>query len=181
VGLVGCLSLGGCAPPPPPPIDASDSTVELGTGQLDWESIDRSNPTIELVYGAQGGFHVWGRARFSTFEPDVDVSFRATRVSDGRELHSPSPARRRIENGVRYGIYLAPDGRLETDAELVILSLDCARNLVGDQLTVEVTVRERRTGRTGSARQTMRVVDEIPSPAGCVSLPDVVRADAAGD
>ncbi|MBL8682894.1 MAG: hypothetical protein JNK05_27255 [Myxococcales bacterium] len=161
--------------------DGGDLAVEFGTGQLDWEAIDARSPTIELVYGAQGGFHVWGRARIAGAEPDVDISFRATRDRDGRELHTPSPARRRIENGVRYGLYPSADGRLETQAELVILSLDCARNLVGELLTVELFVRERATGRTGSIRRTLRVVDEIPSPTGCVSLPDAAVRDASPD
>jgi hypothetical protein len=165
--------------------DASaEPLVELGSGQLEWESLESQDPTLELVFGAQGGFHVWGRARTRSFEPDLEVSFRAVRESDGLELHRPSPVRRWIADGVRYGLYPMPDGRFQTDAELVILSLDCARNLVGQRLTLELTVRERRTGRSASTRRSLRVVDEIPSPSTCVSLPDGSSAapmDAAAD
>ncbi|MFO0556721.1 MAG: hypothetical protein U0269_01760 [Polyangiales bacterium] len=157
--------------------DAGSTVVELGTGQLEWEPLAASDPTVELIYGAQGGFHVWGRARFSTFQPDVDVSFRAVRASDGQELHHPSPIRRYIEGDLRYGLAPTADGRLETMAELVILTLDCPRDLVGQQLLLELTVRERATGRSASTQRSVRVIDEIPSPPGCLSERDGTRGD----
>lgn len=181
--LLVASAIAGCTMPPPPrdggdDPDAAASLAELGTGQLDWETLAGPDPTVELIYGAQGGFHVWGRARFR-LEPDVDVSFRAVRVSDGQELHRPTPVRRWIEDGVRYGIVPLQDGRFQTDAELVIVSLDCARDLVGQQLRIDVFVRERRTGRVETAQRTVRVIDEIPSPPGCLSERDGTRSDAA--
>lgn len=173
IGLLGCA-------PALPVIDAGDtgsSVVELGTGQLEWEPLPANDPTIELVYGAQGGFHVWGRARFSTFQPDVDVSFRAVRASDGQEFHHPSPTRRYIERDLRYGLTPTADGRLETMAELVILTLDCPRDLVGQRLILELTVRERATGRTATTQRLVRVIDEIPSPPGCISERDGTRSE----
>ena len=53
----------------------TSSTINLNTGG-----------TIELIYGPQGGYHVWGRARFHGFEPDVDVAFAVTRLRDGALL-----------------------------------------------------------------------------------------------
>jgi hypothetical protein len=102
----------------------------------------------------------------------VDISFRALRESDGAELHRPTPVRRWIEGGVRYGLLPLPDGRLQTDAELVILSLDCARNLVGQRLSVAVTVRDRASGAQTTVQRSLRVIDEIPSPTSCVAVPD---------
>lgn len=181
--LIGALAWG-CAPPPPV-ADGGDTgdggagIVELGTGQLEWETLPAADPTVELIYGAQGGFHVWGRGRFSTFQPDVDVSFRAVRESDGQELHHPSPIRRFIEGDTRYGLAPTADGRLETMAELVILTLDCPRDLVGQRLRIELTVRERATGRSATTQRFVRVIDEIPSPPGCLSERDGTRSDAA--
>ncbi len=153
--------------------------VELGTGQFSWEPLDRPEATLELVYGPQGGFHLWGRARWSGEAPDVDVSFRVTRSSDGMEFHAPTPVRRRIEGGVRYGVQPLDDGRLQTDAELVILNLSCARSLVGERVRVELFVRDRATGGSSSTEREARVIDEVPSPAGCVSPADVTTRDAS--
>jgi len=178
MSLLWLAPLGCVSPTPVPDADAEHSSVvELGTGQLEWESLRTNDPTIELIYGPQGGFHVWGRARFATFEPDVDISFRAVRSRDGRELHHPSPVRRYIEGDLRYGLAPTADGRLETMAEIVTLTLDCARDLVGQQMHLEVTVRERATGRTVSTQRTVRVIDEVPSPPGCLSERDATRGD----
>jgi hypothetical protein len=178
------VGLSGCPGPDPRPdggLDAGDGVVELGTGQLDWEPLSAADPTVELIYGAQGGFHVWGRGRFRTFAPDVDVSFRVVRESDGQELHHPSPVRRYIERDLRYGLLPTSDGRYQTDAELVILTLDCARDLVGRRLTMELTVRERATGRSATTSRSVRVIDEIPSPSGCLSERDGTRSDGGLD
>ena len=140
-------------------------TVEFGTGQSDYEDVPASGGQLELIYGAQGGYHVWGRARFRGFDPDVDVSFSATRVSDGRVLHTPQPARRWIVDGIRRGLNDEGGGSFATDAELVILSISCSDMVVGDQLTVRVFVRERSTGRVATDVRSARIVDAIPSPA----------------
>ncbi len=170
------IGLSACAPRPPVDdggaTDASAGLAELGTGQLEWEPLSATDPAVELIYGAQGGFHVWGRARFRTFAPDVDISFRAVRESDRQELHRPNPIRRWIDSDVRYGLLPTSDGRYQTDAELVILTLDCARDLVGQRLMLTVTVRERSTGRTATDTRSVRVIDELPSPTGCLSQRD---------
>jgi hypothetical protein len=140
-------------------------TVELGTGQTDWEDLPATNARDELIYGAQGGYHVWGRARFHGFAPDVDVFFQAVRLSDGATLHMPQPARRWIADGVRRGLEDEGGGTFSTDAELVILSIACAREVVGQQLQVRVFVRERASGRVASDSRVVTVVDEVPSPA----------------
>jgi hypothetical protein len=62
-------------------------------------------------------------------------------------------------------------------AELVILTLDCPRDLVGQRLTLELTVRERATGRSASTQRSVRVIDEIPSPPGCLSERNGARND----
>jgi predicted transcriptional regulator len=173
--LISALALAAtsCGPPPPSDggIDAGDLdgtvpgvTVSLGTGQNDYEDIARVNGRVELIYGAQGGYHVWGRARFRGFAPDVDVSFQAERVDTGQVLHMPQPARRWIQDGVRRGLLDLGGGEFMTDAELVILNLACSSDLVGRQLRLRLFLRERATGRTVTDERIATVVDEVPSP-----------------
>ncbi len=172
---------GRCHVPPTGDGGPGPGAVALGTGQLEWEPLDGPDTTVELVFGPQGGFHVWGRARWSDEAPDVDISFRVTRLGDGAELHAGPPVRRRIADGVRLGAHPVEPGRLQTDAELVILQLSCARDLVGERVRFELFVRDRARGGVASVAREARVIDEIPSPVGCVALPDAAARDASGD
>src|SRR4051812_36266214 len=90
-------SLMSACPPPPPPADVvlgdavgdpvvSTASVRVGTGQSDYEDIPATDGRLELIYGAQGGYHVWGRARFLGLAPDVALSFTVTRLGDGQML-----------------------------------------------------------------------------------------------
>jgi hypothetical protein len=142
-------------------------TVELGTGQLDWEDVPRTGARLELVYGAQGGYHVWGRVRFHGFAPDVDVNFSAVDLTTGRVLRTPTMwARRRIENGIGYALESVGNGTFATAAELVVLSIDCANEVVGHQLQVRVLVRERASQRIAADMRTAFVIDEV-NPTAC--------------
>jgi hypothetical protein len=146
-------------------MDSDDSiVVELGSGQTDWETVTMDGQT-ELIYGPQGGYHIWGRARFQGFQPDVDVSFTVTRLDDGAVLHAPSDARRWIADGVRRGLLDLGGGVYATDAELVILNIGCADEVVGHRIRWDLQVRERATGRTATTTREVTVVDEVPSPA----------------
>jgi len=173
--LLGASALSACAPSDR--LDGSvdtgiDSgvpgvTVNFGTGQIDYLDVPRTGATLELIYGVQGGYHVWGRAQFHGFAPDVDVSFNVVDQDSGRTLHIPNPARRRIENGVRYGLTDAGNGTYQTDAELVIVSIVCASDVVGHTLVVDVFVRERASNRTAADRRVVRIIDEV-NPQSCV-------------
>jgi hypothetical protein len=165
LGLAGCTG-GGPADADVVPVDSDTSaTVELGSGQTDWETVASTDGRTELIYGPQGGYHIWGRARFQGFQPDVDVSFTVTRVDDGMVLHAPNPARRWIADGVRRGLLDLGGGTYATDAELVILSIRCTDEVVGRRIRWEVQVRERATGRTATETKEITVVDEVTSPA----------------
>lgn len=139
-------------------------SVRLGTGQTEYEELPPSGGRVELIYGAQGGYHLWGRARFRGFSPDVDVSFQATLTDTGQVLHMPQPARRWIADGIRRGLIDLGNGEFVTDAELVILNISCGRDLVGRSVHLQVFVRERASGRTATAARTVTVIDEVPSP-----------------
>jgi hypothetical protein len=151
-------------------LDGIDPSVsaELGTGQLSWEDFPASGGQLELVYGAQGGYHVWGRVRFHGFAPDVDVNFSAVDLTTARVLRSPTMwARRRIENGIGYGLESAGGGSFATTAELVILLIECADEVVGHELQVRVLVRDHATQqRLAVDTRTAVVIDEV-NPTAC--------------
>ncbi|MDP3276001.1 MAG: hypothetical protein Q8Q09_12445 [Deltaproteobacteria bacterium] len=155
--------------------------VELGTGQIEWETLGRDRPTVELIFGAQGGFHIWGRLRMVLTEPDVEIAFRVTSVIDGRVLHSPQWVRRWIDRGSLRGLRPLMDGRFETEAELVLLDLRCASELVGRDVILEGMVRDRASGRAlFSAQRRVEIADEVPTPPpGCASIDASVFVDAS--
>lgn len=146
----------------------AEPTVEFATGQSDVERLSPSDPTVELVYGAQGGYHVWGRARFTGLPPDVDVWFEALELPGLRALHTPAPGRRWIDAGVRRGLRVEPDGAFVTDPDLVVLNITCTAEVLGRMLRVVVHVRDRGSLREYTATRDVRVVDMDPSPA-CVA------------
>ena len=182
ISTVPFFLLFGCGTEPPPtdaldgsPFDAAapDSglagvEVSFGTGQIDWEDVPVAGGQLELIYGAQGGYHVWGRGRFHGFAPDIDVAFTAVDLATGTLLHMQTWARRRIENNVSYGLESVGGGTFETDAELVVLNIQCASEVVGHQLQVRVFVRERATMRVGTDVRTATVVDVV-NPTACVT------------
>ncbi len=146
----------------------SGVAIELGTGQSSWEDFPRIGAQLELIYGVQGGYHVWGRMRVRGFEPDVDVNYSAVDLTTGRTLRTPSIwSRRRFESNTSFGLAPIGGGVFETDAELVILSIDCAAEVLGHQLQVRVLVRERSSQRIASDVRTGTVIDEV-NPTACV-------------
>jgi hypothetical protein len=140
-------------------------TVSLGTGQSDYESIPHTDGKVELIFGPQGGYHIWGRARFQGFAPDVDIAFKITRMDDLHVYHAPTLLHRWIENGVARGLVPLPGGEFMTNAEQVVVSITCSNELVGRHILFQVFVTERATGRTVTDSRDVMVVDNDPSPA----------------
>ncbi len=140
--------------------------VTIGTGQSDWEDLPRAGGNVELIYGAQGGYHIWGRVRFRGFNPDVRISFRVTRLDDGRVTHMPVAARRWIADGVRRGLVDLGGGEFSTDAELVIEDIRCSDELVGRTIRFQVFVEEMGTGRIATDERTATVIDLV-NPVRC--------------
>lgn len=54
--LLGALAMAGCADAPP--VEDVDPALELGTGSWRFEALE-DGQEVELVKGAQGGWHVW--------------------------------------------------------------------------------------------------------------------------
>lgn len=177
------LSAGACLPPPPGDggLDAGaeastgdggalrNGTVTLGTGQLGWEDVSLADGRLELIYGAQGGYHVWGRMRLrSATPPDVMLSWQVVRLSDGAMVHTTREVRRWVMDGTTYGIHPAGAGLWETDAELVILGIRCSSEVLGQRVRVSVFVRENSPGGAVYAEdRDATIMDEV-NPVACV-------------
>ncbi|MEM9191658.1 MAG: hypothetical protein AAGF12_20970 [Myxococcota bacterium] len=96
ISLAGCLALIGCATDPEP-ASTTEASLELGTGSWRFEPLDDGD-TVELVRGAQGGWHVYVSVRMSvpeaspTFDLDdamlVIESQRADDTEAPRELRT---------------------------------------------------------------------------------------------
>lgn len=87
------LGLVGCEPPPPP--DSLPGQLSLGTIDTQGRWVDLvEGAEVELVPGAQGGFHVWLKYRVSGLSGRVRVSRIADRIGPGdtrqRVLTAPS-------------------------------------------------------------------------------------------
>lgn len=144
LSLAGC---GGSSTPPPgasPPADVAGdrpaaTSLSLGTGQSAWEELPADHATdVELIHGPQGGYHVFGRVRFSGIEPPVTLSFRVVALDDGSVLNDPEDRYR-----LRPGLGLSPsgDGWESSSAQLVILTaVTQPAQVVGRRCRIEARV-----------------------------------------
>jgi len=153
--------------------DGDSAFVKFGTGQNDWEEVPSNGSSVELIYGAQGGYHVWGRAEFSGLMPDVDVGYTAVRTEDNTVLYDQPPRHRWIENGLNRGLVeIRPGVYSNTDPDLLILRIQCANEIVGKQLRILLSIRERASGRTVSILRVVQVVD-LENPQSCAPIRDL--------
>lgn len=144
------LSLSGCGGSTSPPPDGSTladasgdrptaTSLSLGTGQSAWEELPADRATnVELIHGPQGGYHVFGRVRFSGIEPPVTLSFRVVALDDGSVLNDPEDRYR-----LRPGLGLSPsgDGWESSSAQLVILTaISHPAQVVGRRCRIEARV-----------------------------------------
>ncbi len=117
------LALAACGDTRPPadvpPVDGSVVTgVELGTGQLYWEPLAATGTHVELIHGPQGGYHIFGRVRFTAPTSDVYVSFRVTPTTGGAALNDATDRLHLVEGR---GLTRTATGWESTSALLVVL------------------------------------------------------------
>ncbi len=152
----------GAAPAPTPDTyDAAASIpLELGTGRTTYETVPPFGATMELVHGPQGGYHIYGRYRFSGFAPDVYVSFRVTPAEGGAPINNADDRVRRIE---QRGLQRAGDGWECSFAELVILTaIHGPADVVGRRFRLEVFIRSAATGQVATTEREITIVDDVP-------------------
>lgn len=147
--------------PSAPTYDAAVSIpLELGTGRLAYETLPPFGASVGLVHGQQGGYHIYGRYRFSGFAPDVYVSFRLTPAEGGAPLNDPTDRVRRIE---QRGLRRAGDGWESAYAELVILTqIHGPAEVVGRRFRLEIFVRSAATGQIATTEREVTIVEEVP-------------------
>lgn len=113
--------------------------MDLGTGQLSWEPLDTTGGTrVELIHGPQGGYHLFGRVRYTSLGPDVYVRFRVTPVDGGSPLNDPAERIHLIEGR---GLARAGNGWETPNAQLVVLvNIQNPDAVVGRRVRFEVSV-----------------------------------------
>ena len=134
-------TLSGCGAPQPiedVPGASAVTRLELGTGQLYWEPLNASGTHVELIHGPQGGYHIFGRVRFSAPTADVYIRFRATLLDGGAALNDPNDRVHLVEGR---GLTRTATGWETTSALLVVLvNIRGPADVVGRNVRLEVTV-----------------------------------------
>ncbi len=174
--LLAFLTLLGCAPSPPaagavdaaadasPDVTPEAGTgphVELATGGRAWQAIPSDGSgRAEVVFGPQGGYHVFGRVRMQGLAPDVSLLFRVTSPDGTRVL---TDDRDRIRRVAGRGLLQAADGAFEsTSGELVILQIRSPMEVVGQRWRMEVRVMPADQSATVTDVREITIVDDEP-------------------
>lgn len=76
------LAAAACSPCGP----SAEPSFQIGTGEASFQALDPNDPTLELVYGPQGGWHVVLAFEAEGFEIDGISSVDAIGVIDGEEV-----------------------------------------------------------------------------------------------
>jgi hypothetical protein len=164
----------GCAPSPTPSepvrdasspdvsLDASmmGPSVTLGSGGRTWQDLSPEGTSVsEVVFGPQGGYHIFGRVRFRGISPDVFLSFRVVDIESGRQL---TDDRDRIRRMPGRGLLQSSEGYESTSGELVILSIRSPSEVAGRRFRMEVHVVEAPAGRDITNTREFTIVDNEP-------------------
>lgn len=140
-----------------------DPALDVGTGQSSWEALSPTTATnTELIHGPQGGYHVFGRVRFSALPPDVYASFRVTEMG-GAPINDPAD-RIRLRDG--RGLIHTAQGWETSNALLVILTtVHAPTTVVGHTFQLEANLQaagdDGGIGPMLTVRRMIRIVDEL--------------------
>lgn len=85
--LLLAVLLTGCPTPPAPRIgpDGATTFLEIGTGETGFTAL-ADGDALELVYGPQGGYHVWGACGIYGIDPEGRVLHYTLRDGATREV-----------------------------------------------------------------------------------------------
>lgn len=141
------------------PVDAGAPRVELGSGARAWQPLPLDGSgACELVHGPQGGYHIFGRVRYSGLPGDVYLAFRVVAI-DGGEVFTDDVRLRRL---LGRGLVQTATGYESATSELVILRIVVPAQVVGRKVRFEVRVTDAAgAAMAGDARE-VTVVDEEP-------------------
>ncbi|HUH03145.1 MAG TPA: hypothetical protein VML75_14210 [Kofleriaceae bacterium] len=133
-------------------VDAGPPMAELGTGELEFETIGDGDPML-VVHGPQGGYHLVGAMRASGIDPGNpnDLGDPSNPTTEFRVFRGQT----RVDlMASRYtqGLNRNEDGVYEMIARRVILDIQDDAELDGVELRVEVEVTDVHGARATDAR-----------------------------
>lgn len=138
--------------------DAETSRAELGTGQLSWEDLTTDGTHVELIHGPQGGYHVFGRVRFTGLSPQVGITFEVTPVEGGAPVNDPTD---RIVLAEGRGLLPVGQAWETSNAQLVVLTtIHDPSPVVGRRFRFSVTVTSTATGESARDTRVITIVDK---------------------
>ena len=129
---------------------------DLGTGLTEWQPIPLTDAHMKLIMGPQGGYHVLGRMRFSTFSSDVSLRFRVISLDGMTVYNNPNDVIRRRD---RQGLLSTATGWESSSAELVIFTaIRGPLEAAGKTVRWETIIEDNATGQRAYAQRVV-VVD----------------------
>lgn len=129
---------------------------ELGTGLTEWQPIPLADAHMKLIMGPQGGYHVLGRLKYSTFSSDIAMRFRLSSMDGTVVYNNPNDILRRRD---RQGLFNNGTGWESTSAELVIFTaIRAPAEVAGQTVRWQVVIEDNLTGQRAYAERTF-VVD----------------------
>lgn len=138
----------------------SSTSVVLGTGEAQFEPMD-GEPTLRLVRGAQGGFHVWASMLAYGFSsPQLDMLL-TTSVDDEPDSSLVMHARLTMRD------VLDPSGNPAQSFAGFPAQVKSARCADGRRVGLEVQLSEPGGGASGDVRYCVAEVDEASRSADC--------------
>lgn len=132
-----------------------DTQVELtiGTGFVAYEGLPDEAPTLEIVHGPQGGYHVYLSMRVTGLEP-ATLLWHVVREHDARVLaHLDLIARR--------GTFVEVDGALQRVGDLVVLDVLSPADVFMRDIRIEASATSA-SGSRATATRVVRIVDAEP-------------------
>jgi len=139
---------------------ASETSVVLGTGEAEFEPMD-GEPTLRLVQGAQGGFHVWASMLAYGFSsPQLDMLL-TTSVDDEPDSRLVMHARLTMRD------VLDPSGNPAQSFAGFPAQVKGARCADGRRVGLELQLSEPGGGASGDVRYCVAEVDEASRSADC--------------
>ena len=162
--VIALVLLAGCAGSTPASDASADAiarepSVQIGTGLSSFAPFAEETPTLELVMGIQGGWHLELAARLVGFDaPSVVLEWTVVRSSDAAVL-----ARLPLRVGPR-GLAADGDGWVRL-AERVILDIGAPSEVAPGMLEITLVASDGFDHRATDAR-VVRLVDEIDELGG---------------
>ena len=134
---------------------AGAARVELGTGNSGFISIPADAPTLELVAGTQGLWHVEATVRFWDLEPDqLTLEYFATPVGASAPVNVPAAYRLTRARVVPEGDHWLRLG------DLIVFDITMPSDVVGRDVELVVRMTEP-GGRSAEDRRVVRILDAL--------------------